>query len=224
MEGISLFILVFVLGLRHGLDADHLAYIDGQTRYNMDTKFGRWVGALFSFGHGSAVIIVAGIIAFIGTSFTMPDYLDVIGTWVSIISLFVIGTINVISLIKHPQAHTHEHFALKGLKGRFVPKFLQQTRNPFVIILVGLLFAFAADTVSITSVWAIAALPDGVFMPLILGFVFLIGMMITDTIDSLITHQILAKSNNLGKIVSQVMGWLVVLLSYGVCIYDLLNL
>ncbi|SDE54720.1 high-affinity nickel-transport protein [Priestia aryabhattai B8W22] len=34
MENLSLILLVFLLGFRHGLDADHLAFIDGQTRYN----------------------------------------------------------------------------------------------------------------------------------------------------------------------------------------------
>jgi nickel/cobalt transporter (NiCoT) family protein len=46
MGTISLIILVFVLGLRHGLDADHLACIDGLTRYNwrMNSPIARWVG------------------------------------------------------------------------------------------------------------------------------------------------------------------------------------
>lgn len=224
MENISLFILVFTLGLRHGLDADHLAYIDGQTRFNLNSKFSRWVGTLFSLGHGSAVVVVAAILGLVSDNFTYPDYFDAIGSWVSISSLFIIGTLNVISLIKHPHIHTHEHFVPKGLKSKFVPKFIQNTNNPLIIVLVGILFAFAMDTVSQTSVWALASIHDGKYMPLILGFVFLIGMMITDTIDSWLTYKILKKTNKLGKIFSQIMGWLVVALSYGVCLYELINL
>lgn len=224
MESISLVFLVFSLGLRHGLDADHLAYIDGQTRFNMDRKFGRWVGTLFSLGHGSAVVLVSAMIGLVSEKFTYPAFFDLIGTWVSILSLFIIGTFNTISLVKHPYAHTHEHFAIKGIKGKFIPKFAKQTKNPFSIVVVGLLFAFAMDTVSQTSVWALAAIHDGKFMPLMLGFVFLAGMITTDTIDSLLTHKILMKSNNIGKKISQLMGWLVVALSYGVCLYELFNL
>lgn len=33
-DGLALVMLVFVLGLKHGFDADHLATIDGLTRYN----------------------------------------------------------------------------------------------------------------------------------------------------------------------------------------------
>lgn len=223
MEGVSLFLLVFTLGLRHGLDADHLAYIDGQTRFNIDRKFSRWTGTLFSLGHGGAVVIVAGILGLVSEKFTYPYYFDAIGTWVSIISLFIIGTLNTISLIKHPHTHTHEHFVPKGLKGKFVPGFIQNTKHPFVIVLVGILFAFAMDTVSQTSVWALAALHNGKFMPLILGFVFLFGMIITDTTDSWITHKVLQKSDSIGRIFSNIMGWLVVILSYDVGVYELIS-
>ena len=33
-DGFALAALVFVLGMKHGFDADHLATIDGLTRYN----------------------------------------------------------------------------------------------------------------------------------------------------------------------------------------------
>jgi nickel/cobalt transporter (NiCoT) family protein len=223
MGSLSLFVLVFTLGLRHGLDADHLAYIDGQTRYNIDRNFSRWVGTLFSLGHGGVVVLIAAILGFISQHFTYPAYFDVIGTWVSIIALALIGTLNIISLIKHPKSHTHEHFVLKGFKGKFVPKLLQNTTNPLIIVLVGILFAFAMDTVSQTSVWALASLHNGKFMPLILGFVFLFGMMLTDTLDSFITFKILKTSNGLGKLFSQITGWIVVIISYGVCLYELIN-
>ena len=57
----ALSLLVFVLGLKHGFDADHLATIDGLTRYNSWTRPGlaRYCGALFSLGHGTVVIAIA---------------------------------------------------------------------------------------------------------------------------------------------------------------------
>lgn len=47
--------LVFALGLRHGLDADHLAAIDGLTRVRPSP----WNGALFALGHGAVVTVLA---------------------------------------------------------------------------------------------------------------------------------------------------------------------
>lgn len=71
MLNVSLNILVFTLGLRHGLDADHLAFIDGQTRYNwrMRSPIARWVGTLFSFGHDAVVAGVAVIISLVAHNF-----------------------------------------------------------------------------------------------------------------------------------------------------------
>ena len=46
---------------RHGFDADHLATIDGLTRYNAraNPRLARMAGALFSLGHGVVVLLVA---------------------------------------------------------------------------------------------------------------------------------------------------------------------
>ena len=50
----ALCVLGFVLGARHGFDADHLATIDVLTRYNARTNpaLARFCGALFSLAHG----------------------------------------------------------------------------------------------------------------------------------------------------------------------------
>lgn len=60
-EWTALATLVFVLGLKHGFDADHLATIDGLTRYNAHQRrpFARYCGALSSIGHGVVVVAIA---------------------------------------------------------------------------------------------------------------------------------------------------------------------
>ena len=54
-------LLVLLLGIRHGFDADHLAAIDGMTYHNARLRPGlaRVCGALFSIGHGGVVVAVA---------------------------------------------------------------------------------------------------------------------------------------------------------------------
>ncbi|WP_144553271.1 sodium:proton antiporter [Bacillus sp. X1(2014)] len=219
METVSLFLLVFVLGLRHGLDADHLAFIDGQTRYNwrMGSKFAPWVGTLFSFGHGGIVAVMAGILGMVIKNFSFPAYFDNFASWVSIISLFLIGTLNTYNLLR--TKNKNEEFQLSGLKGKFIPKVAKGTTNPFIIILVGALFALAAETVSQTAVWSMAASNTGKYTPLFLGLVFMFGMMITDTIDSMIVYKMVNQSSQIGQAASRLMGWMIVFLSYGVSFY-----
>jgi nickel/cobalt transporter (NiCoT) family protein len=223
MEAVSLILLVFVLGLRHGLDADHLACIDGLIRYNwrMNSPFARWVGTLFSFGHGLVVASVAVILGMFIKNFTFPDYFDTVVTWVSITSLFMIGTLNIFNLLRSKS--TEKDFELRGIKGKFIPRIVRETTNPFLIILIGGVFAMAADTVSQTSVWAIAAGNSVSYMPIVLGLTFMIGMMITDTIDSLITYRMITQSSKLGQSASRVMGWVIVALAYGVSFYEALT-
>src|SRR2546423_345552 len=70
---LALVAVVFLLGLKHGLDPDHLAAIDGLTRFNASRRprVSRWSGLLFSAGHG--VVVTAGMMA--------TDALN--GLWVS---------------------------------------------------------------------------------------------------------------------------------------------
>src|SRR5258706_7038267 len=59
---LALIAVVFLLGLKHGLDPDHLAAIDGLTRFNASRRplLSRWPGLLFSAGHG--VVVTAGAV------------------------------------------------------------------------------------------------------------------------------------------------------------------
>jgi high-affinity nickel-transport protein len=220
METVTLFILVFVLGMRHGLDADHLACIDGLTRYNWrkGSRHARWVGTLFSLGHGLVVASVATVLGLISSRFTFPAYLDTWVTWISIISLFLIGTMNSYNLLRSSSAT--EEFKPEGIKGRLIPRAARETTNPFAIVMIGGIFALAADTVSQTSVWALAAGSSGGYTPVLLGVTFMVGMVLVDTIDSLITYHMIERSGQIGRLASRVMGWFIVAIAYGVSLYQ----
>jgi hypothetical protein len=55
VKGAALLTIVAALGMRHGVDPDHLAAIDGLTRFHPS----RWNGVLFALGHGILVTILA---------------------------------------------------------------------------------------------------------------------------------------------------------------------
>jgi high-affinity nickel-transport protein len=222
MEINSLILFVFILGLRHGLDADHLACIDGLTRYNwrMKSPFARWVGTLFSLGHGLVVTGVAVILGMFSKNFTFPAYFDTLTTWVSVISLFLIGTVNIYNLLR---MRPTEDFSIRGIKGRFLPRFVQETTRPFMIVLIGAMFAMAADTVSQTAVWTLAAGNSGGHMSFFLGLTFMLGMMLVDTIDSFIAFRMLNQSKKISQTVSKALGWVIVVLAYGVSFYEALT-
>ena len=63
MDILGLAALVFVLGLKHGLDPDHLVAIDGFTRSSNRAEMRRWCGLFFSLGHGAVVTLVGVYLA-----------------------------------------------------------------------------------------------------------------------------------------------------------------
>src|SRR5690242_21614220 len=97
--------VVFLLGLKHGLDPDHLAAIDGLTRFNAGRRpiVSRWSGLLFSAGHGVVVTLVAVTVATVATQWRVPTWLDGAGTWVSIAFLAVLGTANLVAVLRTPR-------------------------------------------------------------------------------------------------------------------------
>ncbi len=96
--------LAYSFGLRHAVDADHIAAIDNVTRKLMQQgKRPVAVGLMFSLGHSTIVIV--GSIAIAATALALQHRIDgvreiggVIGTLVSTIFLFVIAMVNLIVL------------------------------------------------------------------------------------------------------------------------------
>jgi high-affinity nickel-transport protein len=173
---------------------------------------------LFSFGHGFVVASIAIILGLFMKDFKFPVYFDAFATWIAITSLVIIGTLNVINLLR--SSAKHGEFKIKGIKGKFIPRVMKETTNPWVIILLGGLFALAADTVSQTAVWTFAAANSNGYLALVLGPVFMVGMMLTDTIDSLIAYRMLSQSSKIGQSASRMIGWLIVALAYSVAGYE----
>ena len=66
---------VFALGLRHGLDPDHIASVDALTYQGGS----RWAGALFALGHGGAVTLVAVLVSLLSARGQVPAISAVFG-------------------------------------------------------------------------------------------------------------------------------------------------
>jgi len=97
-------LLAYSLGLRHAVDADHIAAIDNVTRKLMqDGKRPVAVGFIFSLGHSTVVMVGAAAIA--GTAIALQHHFDgfnsigrLIGALVSPVFLFAIAITNLVVL------------------------------------------------------------------------------------------------------------------------------
>src|SRR6195256_363296 len=94
----------YTFGLRHAVDADHIAAIDNTTRKLMqDGQRPVGVGLFFSLGHSTIVVGLSVLIAIsAGIVSDIPSFREIgglIGTSVSAAFLLIIGLINLVVLI-----------------------------------------------------------------------------------------------------------------------------
>ena len=98
-------LLAYGFGLRHAVDADHIAAIDNVTRKMMqEGKRPIGVGFFFALGHSSVVLVASVAIAFTANTLQaqFPGLLalgEVIGTSVSVTFLLLIALINFVVLL-----------------------------------------------------------------------------------------------------------------------------
>lgn len=201
----ALCVLVFVLGLKHGFDADHLAIIDGLTRFNSRTRPGlaRRCGMLFSLGHGFVVIVIALLVGALAQHWLVPAWLAAFGAWVSVVFLLSIGVVNVHAVLR---AEPGEVIRPVGLKGRFLGR-LAEAANPFCVALVGALFALSYDTVSQAALFALTATRFGGWQhALALGLLFMLGMLVTDGANGIWISRLILRADQIAALASRVMS------------------
>ncbi len=202
---IALCAFVFLLGLRHGFDADHLAAIDGMTRLSTHRQLGhaRYCGALFSLGHGVVVAVIAVVVSSLQSRWQPPEWLDATGAWISITFLLLIGVANLrAALTTAPGSMV----PLVGVKGRLLAPVLQ-TRRPQGVAAVGALFALSFDTVSQSALFAMTAAQfGGLAHALTLALLFVLGMLVADGVNGWWISRLIARADQTAAVASRVMS------------------
>ena len=200
--------LVLVLGMKHGFDADHLATIDGLTRFNIRTnqRLARLCGVLFSLGHGVVVIAIALVVGTLAQQLKIPEWLEAFGAWISIGFLAALGLLNLAVVLNTDPAQVVKPV---GYKGRFLGG-LARAASPGSIALVGALFALSFDTISQTALFALTATQFGGWQfALMLGLLFTLGMLVTDGVNGYWISRLLCRADQIALIASRVMSLVV---------------
>ncbi len=197
--------LAFVLGLRHGFDADHLATIDGLTRYNAPTNpaLSRICGALFSLGHGLVVGLVALAAGSLSSGWQAPGWLEFTGVGISVAFLFGLAFLNLRAVLV---ATPGTVVSPAGLRSRVLGRIVT-VRSPWAVAAVGALFAISFDTVSQAALFALAASRfGGVPEALLVCGLFVLGMLVVDGINGLWINRLIRRADRTAAIASRVMA------------------
>jgi nickel/cobalt transporter (NiCoT) family protein len=201
----GLAITAYVLGLRHGFDADHIAAIDNTTRKLLNEgKRPLTVGTWFSLGHSTIVcgMIVALVVVtdWISAHFHLFSTVGaVLGTLISGVFLFVIGIVNVIIVLEVYRMFTgvrdgrldqkalDDQMNRRGFLNRIFGRFFRVVREPWQIYPIGVLFGLGFDTATEVLIIALALLFAASGVPLwavlFLPLLFTCGMVLSDTSD-----------------------------------------
>jgi high-affinity nickel-transport protein len=201
-------VITYVFGLRHGVDADHIAAIDNTTRKLMqENQHPFTVGLWFSLGHST--IVVGLIVALVFATRTIIGHIPIletggaiIGTTVSGIFLWLIGIVNMVIVLsiyrifrelrngKLNQAELESLLDNRGFLNRYFRPLFKIVKRPWQIYPIGVLFGLGFDTATEIAVIAISvgvgvssSVP--VWMILVLPFMFACGMVLIDTTDGL---------------------------------------
>jgi high-affinity nickel-transport protein len=201
--------LAYSFGLRHAVDADHIAAIDNVTRKLMQQgKRPVAVGLMFSLGHSTIVIV--GSIALAAAALALQHRMDavreiggVIGTLVSACFLFGIAIVNLIVLqsicrsfmrVRRGEPYVEEDFDLllgnRGFLSRLFRPMFNMIQSSWHMYPLGFLFGLGFDTATEIGLLGISAAEasKGLSLSSILVFpvLFAAGMSLIDSTDNVL--------------------------------------
>ncbi len=190
-------VAAYVLGLRHAVDADHIAAIDATTRKLMHQgKRAEGVGLYFSLGHSTIVIALSALVAVFGASinahFPVAQKIGAtVGTWISVGFLLVVAAANVLVLMDmlRRKGRDGDETLAGGVLSRLLQPALGVVTRDRQMYLAGLLFGLGFDTATEVALLGISAASGAGGMPvayiLVLPCLFTAGMSLLDTAQGL---------------------------------------
>jgi high-affinity nickel-transport protein len=201
--------LAYSFGLRHAVDADHIAAIDNVTRKLMqEDKRPVTAGLFFSLGHSTVVVLAS--IGVAATAAAFQDKLEafhtiggVIGTSVSALFLLLIAAINVVILVnvyatfqrvKSGGTYVADDLdallAGGGVLARIFRPLFRLIERSWHMYPLGFLFGLGFDTATEVGLLGISAGEASNGLPfwsiLIFPALFTAGMTLIDTTDSVL--------------------------------------
>jgi high-affinity nickel-transport protein len=202
-------LLAYSFGLRHAVDADHIAAIDNVTRKLMQQgQRPVGVGLFFSLGHSTIVFGLTGAVA--GTALALKDRFDALSNWgnifgtlVSAFFLLAIAVMNLLILLSIIATFRHVKaggvycdddlnllLAKRGFFGRMFRGLFKIVEHSWQMYPVGFLFGLGFDTATEVGLLGISAAAASKGLPIwsimVFPALFTAGMALIDTTDSIL--------------------------------------
>lgn len=218
-SGLALF---FLLGLRHGVEPDHIAAIDGLTLRALDRRepHAPWTGSYFALGHGLAVAALSLAVSLFAAAVELPPLVVLVTEWLPIVLLLLLGAWNLRALL------APGHYHPSSVRMRLIPTALRERTDIVSTIAIGLLFALVIDTVAHISAWSVFATHrGGWWVALLAGLLFSGGMLIGSTATSQLLCRVMrsGRTDASASRLRRGVGWFVVVLSFSVALFAIVE-
>lgn len=200
-------LLAYSFGLRHAVDADHIAAIDNVTRKLMqEGKRPVAVGFFFSLGHSTIVVLASAGIALTALAFkdefdAIHDVGGTIGTLVSAFFLLAIAIMNIVILLgvwrtfrqvraggRYMEEDLNALLAGRGFLARIFRPLFSIIRQSWHMYPLGFLFGLGFDTATEVGLLGISAAGASkglsIWSIMVFPALFTAGMSLVDTLDS----------------------------------------
>jgi nickel/cobalt transporter (NiCoT) family protein len=202
-------ILAYTFGLRHAVDADHIAAIDNVTRKLLqESKRPLSVGLFFSLGHSTIVVIASMVVyltaAFVATQFEpIKSVGEIVGTAVSAFFLIAIALVNIVILrglwqnfqdVRRGGSYTDQIPDMLvgggGMMSRIFRPLFRMISRPWHMYPIGILFGLGFDTATEVALLGISAAAAGKGLSItamaVFPILFTAGMTLVDTTDGML--------------------------------------
>lgn len=200
-------LLAYSFGIRHAVDADHIAAIDNVTRKLMqDGQRPVGVGLFFSLGHSTVVILLSLAIAFTAARLQFTSFKAIggmIGAGVSAAFLFAISIANLsilVALRRKLQAAVKGErlaeedldllFGDRGLLARWARPLFRLITKSWQLYPIGFLFGLGFDTATEIGLLGISATQSAqglcIWSIMLFPALFAAGMTLIDSTDGIL--------------------------------------
>ena len=186
--------LAWTFGLRHALDADHIAAIDSVTRKLMaQEKKPLHVGLFFSLGHSSVVCLATLALLLLPSRNWMESWHDtggLIGSVVSILFLVIMAISNGAAAHRQWRSEKQSAQGPSGLLTRMVAPVTKRIQHDWQMFPLGFLFGLGFDTATEIGLLGLttaqAAQGLSVLSIMLLPALFTAGMAFMDSLDTVL--------------------------------------
>jgi high-affinity nickel-transport protein len=196
--------LAYTLGLRHAVDADHIAAIDNVTRKLVGQgQKPTGVGLFFSLGHSTVVVLACAGIALLSAALTarfapLREVGALIGTTVSASFLFIIAAANIATLIAILRAMRNPGGDMPempgGPIGRLLKPLMKVISRSWQMYPLGFLFGLGFDTATEVALLGISAAQAHHAVPfwtiMVFPALFTAGMSLIDATDGILMTRV----------------------------------